>query len=85
MKTFGIRDLRNDTASVIAEADEAGEVLISNRGRVVARLVSVREKVPMEDFLAWLDDREAIDTGWSDEFLADKQFELDEVEPEPWE
>lgn len=85
MKTFGIRDLRNDTASVIAEVDREGEVLISNRGRAVARLVSVRETTSMEDFLTWLDDEEAADTGWSDEFLADKHRELDEVEPEPWE
>lgn len=85
MKIYGIRDLRNNTAEVIAEAARDGEVAISRRGEIVARLVTVRESTPIDEFTAWIEGLEVVDTGWADEFLADKHRELAETDSKPWE
>src|SRR5690606_24277445 len=87
VRSFGVRDLRNDTAGVLAVAERDGEVLITKRGRIVARLVAFDggDGSPLDDFIVWAESLSGHDTGWADEFLREKVLDAREAEPKPWE
>jgi len=55
VQSFGVRELRNDTAGVLEAVERDGEALITKRGRVVAKLVLVDgpDGSPLDDFVAW--------------------------------
>lgn len=88
-KRFGVRDLRNDTAAVIAEAERSGAVDITRHGVVVARLVPHREPTDPRTPVARLLDRIAAaprtDTGWAEELTSAKRSALDAQRDDPWE
>lgn len=86
-QTFPIRDLRNRTADVLDAARHDGEALISNRGRVVARLVPVDPdgRTDLDDFLDWITEVDVVDTGWADEFADAKRLDAEAATPKPWE
>jgi prevent-host-death family protein len=44
MKTAGIREARQDLTSLVAEARKGREVVLTEHGRPVARLVQFREE-----------------------------------------
>lgn len=79
-KRFGVRDLRNDTAAVLAEAERAGAVLITRNGEVVAKLTPYRiepdDRTPTRrllDRVAGLTHRHS---GWADEYANEKRDEI---------
>ena len=87
VQSFGVRELRNDTAGVLEAVERDGEALITKRGRVVAKLVLVDgpDGSPLDDFVAWANSLSGYDTGWVDEFLREKALDSEAAEPKPWE
>lgn len=88
-KRFGVRDLRNDTAAVIDEAERSGAVYITRNGEVVAKLVPHRGEPDMRTPTRRLLDRVAdlthSDTGWVDEHAETKRAEIEAQDDDPWE
>jgi prevent-host-death family protein len=87
-KRFGVRDLRNDTAAVLHEAERTGAVYITRNGEVVAKLVPHRSEPDTHTPTRRLLDRVAglarTDTGWSDEHAAAKRAEIEVQGDDPW-
>jgi prevent-host-death family protein len=87
-KRFGVRDLRNDTAAVLAEAERSGVVYITRNGEVVAKLVPHRAERDQRSPTRRLLDRVAsfapTDTGWADEHAMDKKAEIEAQSDDPW-
>jgi len=88
-KRFGVRDLRNDTAGVLAEAERSGAVYITRHGEVVAKLIPHREEPDSRTPTQRLVDRVAAlpgtDTGWADEHADTKSAEIEAQRDDPWE
>lgn len=88
-KRFGVRDLRNDTAAVLAEAERSGAVYITRNGEVVAKLVPYRDELdtrtPIQRLLDRVADLTHTDTGWADEHAETKRAELEAQDDDPWE
>ena len=82
-----MRDLRNHTAEVLGAAQRDGGALISNRGRLVARLVphGADDRSALDEFLEWVGEWDGTDTGWADEFAEAKLADAEAAEPKPWE
>ena len=51
MESIPIRTLNQDTAGVLARVERGGPVEITNRGRVIARIVPVASR-PLSDLIA---------------------------------
>jgi prevent-host-death family protein len=87
-KRFGVRDLRNDTAAVLAEAERSGAVYITRNGEVVAKLVPHRADPDTRTPTGRLLDRLAglirEETGWADEHAGDKRAEIDAQVDDTW-
>ncbi len=87
-KRFGVRDLRNDTAAVLAEAERSGAVYITRNGEVVAKLVPHRDEPDTRTPTRRLLDRVAglthTDTRWTDEHIETKQAEVEAQDDDPW-
>ena len=49
MRTAGVREARQDLTSLLDDVRKGREVVITDRGRPVARLVPVRERQPFPD------------------------------------
>ncbi|MGK2887138.1 MAG: type II toxin-antitoxin system Phd/YefM family antitoxin [Rhodococcus sp. (in: high G+C Gram-positive bacteria)] len=88
-KRFGVRDLRNDTAAVLDEAERSGVVYITRNGEVVAKLVPYRDEPDTRTPTRRLLDRVAglthTDTGWADEHTETKRDEIETQDDDPWE
>lgn len=88
-KRFGVRDLRNDTAAVLDEAERSGAVYITRNGEVVAKLVPHRDEPDTRTPTRRLLDRVAglthTDTGWADEQAETKRAEIEAQDDDPWE
>lgn len=72
VKEFGIRELRNQTRTVIAAVEAGDRVYLTRRGERVAELRSVKEP-PVQSLLRRAAALPRRDTGWSDELAAAKQ------------
>jgi prevent-host-death family protein len=87
-KRFGVRDLRNDTAAVLAEAERSGLVYITRNGEVVAKLVPHRAEPDTRSPTRRLLDRLAslthADTGWADEHAEVKSAEIEAQGDDAW-
>ncbi len=87
-KRFGVRDLRNDTAAVLAEAERSGLVYITRNGEVVAQLAPYRDEpdtsTPTDRLLDRLVDLVRADTGWADEHADAKRAEIDAQADDQW-
>jgi prevent-host-death family protein len=87
-KRFGVRDLRNDTAGVLEEAERSGAVYITRHGEVVAKLVPHRNEPDSRTPTRRLLDRVAslphVDTGWADEHADAKKAEIEAQRDDPW-
>jgi len=88
-KRFGVRDLRNDTAGVLEEAERSGAVYITRHGEVVAKLIPHRDEPDSRTPTRRLLDRVAAlhrtDTGWADELADAKRAEIEARRDDPWE
>lgn len=87
-RRFGVRDLRNDTAAVLAEAERSGAVYITRNGEVVAKLISHRDepdtRTPTRRLLDRIEGLARTDTGWADEHAETKRAEI-EAQDDTWE
>ena len=87
-KRFGVRDLRNDTAAVLDEAERSGAVYITRNGAVVAKLVPHRVEADTRTPTRRLLDRVAglarTDTAWADEHAAAKRAEIEAQGDDAW-
>lgn len=87
-KRFGVRDLRNDTAAVLAEMERDGIVYITRNGEVVAKLIPHRveldTRTPVQALLARLAALARTSTGWADEFSDAKQAEIADQDDTRW-
>lgn len=85
---FGIRDLRNHTSRVLAEAERSGAVDITRNGQVIARLTPHRDepdtRSPVRRLLDRIDGHDPIDTGWAHEYEQAKQAELAAQRDHEW-
>jgi prevent-host-death family protein len=88
-KRFGVRDLRNDTAGVLAEAERSGAVYITRHGEVVAKLIPHRDepdsRTPTQRLLDRVATLPRTDTGWVDEHADTKRAEIEAQRDDPWE
>ena len=88
-RRFGVRDLRNDTAAVLDEAERSGAVYITRNGEVVAKLVPHRDEPDTRTPTRRLLDRVAgltrTDSGWADEHAETKRAEIEVQDDHPWE
>lgn len=88
-KRFGVRDLRNDTAAVLAEVERSGAVYLTRHGEVVAKIVPHRipgeSRTPMQQFLERVATRTPVDTGWADELADDKAAAIAAQTTKTWE
>ncbi len=79
-KRFGVRDLRNDTAAVLAEAERSGAVYITRNGEVVAKLVPHHidpdERTPTRRLLDRIAGLERLDTRWVDDYAQTKGADI---------
>jgi prevent-host-death family protein len=87
-KRFGVRDLRNDTAAVLDEAERSGAVYITRNGEVVAELVLHRAetdtRTPTRRLLDRLAGLARSETGWADEHAAAKRAEIEAQGDDAW-
>lgn len=87
-RRFGVRDLRNDTALVIAEAERSGAVYITRNGEVVAKLIPHRlepeGRTPTRRLLDRIANLQRSNTGWSDDHEEAKRFETGAQDDDPW-
>jgi prevent-host-death family protein len=88
-RRFGVRDLRNDTAAVLDEAERSGAVYITRNGEVVAKLVPHRDepdtRTPTRRLLDRLAGLTRTDSGWADEHAETKRAEIEAQDDDPWE
>ena len=87
-RRFGVRDLRNDTAAVLDEAERSGAVYITRNGEVVAKLVPHRDKpdaTPTRRLLDRIAGLARTDSGWADEHAETKRTEIEAQDDDPWE
>jgi prevent-host-death family protein len=88
-RRFGVRDLRNDTAAVLDEAERSGAVYITRNGEVVAKLVPHRDEPDTRTPTRRLLDRVAsltrTDSGGADEHAETKRAEIEAPNDNPWE
>jgi prevent-host-death family protein len=79
-RRFGVRDLRNDTAAVLAEMERDGVVYITRNGEVVAKLtphrVEADTRTPIQALLARLAAVAGTNTRWADEFSDAKRADI---------
>jgi prevent-host-death family protein len=87
-KRFGVRDLRNDTAAVLEEAERSGAVYITRHGEVVAKLIPHRAdsdtRTPTRRMLDRIAGLARTETGWADEHAAAKRADIDAQDDDPW-
>jgi len=87
-KRFGVRDLRNDTAAVLHEAERSGAVYITRHGEVVAKLVPHRDepdtRTPTQRLLDRVTGLTRTDTGWVDEHAETKRAAIEAQDDDPW-
>jgi prevent-host-death family protein len=63
MRTAGIREVRQDLTSLLDDVRKGREVVITDRGRAIARIVPIAQRKPFPDLSAF---RERIgDLGFS--------------------
>ena len=88
-KRFGVRDLRNDTAGVLDEAERSGAVYITRNGEVVAKLVPHRSepdaRTPTRRLIDRVTGLTRTDTDWADEHAETKRAEIEALDDDPWE
>jgi prevent-host-death family protein len=88
-RRFGVRDLRNDTAGVLAEAERSGAVYITRHGEVVAKLIPHRDepdrRTPTQRLLDRVTSLPRTDTGWADEHADAKKADIEAQRDDPWE
>ena len=76
MRSAGVREARQDLTSLLAEVRKGREVVITERGRPVARLVPVRPRKPFPNLAAVRRKARAIEPALSRAVLDDRDDRL---------
>lgn len=82
-RTVSIRELRNSTSAVIEQLEHGDDVVLTNHGRPIARIVPMRPEAPATSLLARLDQLGTHDTGLAAEIAAQRADDA-EFEPSSW-
>ena len=53
MRTAGIREVRQDLTSLLDDVRKGREVIITDRGRAIARIVPIAQRKPIPDLSAF--------------------------------
>lgn len=86
-REYGVRELRNNTARVLAAVEAGERVYLTNRGRRVAELRPVAPENPVERLLDLAERISPGDTGAFDDLMQSKQDDLTAqgaMEPTEW-
>lgn len=75
-REYGVRDLRNNTAQVLAAVEAGDHVFLTNRGRRVAELRPVSGDNDIDRLLKLADQICPGDTGAFDDLMQTKQDDL---------
>ena len=75
-REYGVRDLRNNTAAVLAAVEHGDQVFLTNRGRRVAELRPVTADGGIDHLLELADQISPGDTGAFDDL---QQSKLDDI------
>ncbi|MEI7059372.1 type II toxin-antitoxin system prevent-host-death family antitoxin [Nocardioides sp. CCNWLW239] len=76
-REYGVRDLRNNTAAVLAAVEHGDQVFLTNRGRRVAELRPITHEGSIDRLLDLADEISPGDTGAFDDL---QQSKLDDIE-----
>ena len=76
-KEYGVRDLRNSTAKVLAAVEAGDQVFLTNRGKRVAELRPVVHETDIDRLLNLADRLSPGDTGAFDDLMQSKQDDLE--------
>lgn len=75
-REYGVRDLRNNTAKVLAAVEAGDQVFLTNRGKRVAELRPVSQESDIDRLLDLADRVSPGDTGAFDDLM---QSKLDDI------
>ena len=75
-KEYGVRDLRNNTAKVLAAVEAGDHVFLTNRGKRVAELRPVAHESEIDRLLDIADRISPGDTGAFDDLMESKQDDI---------
>ena len=81
IKEYGVRDLRNSTAQVLAAVEAGDHVFLTNRGKRVAELRPVTLESDVDRLIAIAARLSPGDTGAFDDLMQSKQDDLEAQEP----
>lgn len=76
IKEYGVRDLRNDTARVLAAVEAGDRVFLTNRGKRVAELRPVAAENDIERLLDLADQISPGDTGAYADLMQSKHDDM---------
>ena len=75
-REYGVRDLRNNTAQVLAAVEAGDHVFLTNRGRRVAELRPVSPRSDIDRLLDLADRISPGDTGAFEDLVQSKQDDI---------
>lgn len=75
-KEYGVRDLRNSTAKVLAAVEAGDQVFLTKHGKRVAELRPIVDEPEIERLLGIADRVSPGDTGAFDDLMLSKQDDL---------
>jgi prevent-host-death family protein len=75
-KEYGVRDLRNNTAKVLAAVEAGDHVFLTNRGKRVAELRPIVHETEIERLLDIADRVSPGDTGAFDDLMRSKRDDI---------
>lgn len=76
IKEYGVRDLRNNTAQVLAAIEAGDHVFLTNRGKRVAELRPVSQESDIDRLIDLADRVSPGDTGAFEDLMQAKQDDL---------
>lgn len=76
-REYGVRDLRNSTAKVLAAVEAGDQVFLTNHGRRVAELRPVSHGTDIDRLLKLADRIPPGDTGAFDELMRSKREDIE--------
>jgi prevent-host-death family protein len=73
MRTAGIREVRQELTSLLDDVRKGREVVITDRGRPIARIVPIAQRKPIPDLSAFREQFGNLGFSLSDEMIADRE------------
>lgn len=79
-KEYGVRDLRNNTAKVLAAVAAGDHVFLTNRGKRVAEIRPIVQETDIDRLINLADRLSPGDTGAFDDLMQSKQDDIEAQE-----